>query len=56
VQAAASYGWQASSTNFDEAMKARRPAGWVERSETDHPFQHDAAAAEVMGFTSFSPS
>jgi hypothetical protein len=31
------------------------PVGWVERSETHHPSQHDNAA-EAMGFTSFYPS
>jgi hypothetical protein len=35
--------------------KQRRPVGWVGRSETHHPFQHDNAA-EAMGFTSFYPS
>ena len=30
----------------------KQSVGWVERSETHHPSQHDNAA-EAMGFTSF---
>jgi hypothetical protein len=32
-----------------------QPIGWVERSKTHPPFQHDNAA-EAMGFTAFNPS
>jgi hypothetical protein len=37
------------------SAKQRRLVGWVERSETHHPFRH-GNAAEAMGFTSFYPS
>jgi hypothetical protein len=40
---------------YFEVRAITEPVGWVERSETHHPSQHDNAA-EAMGFASFYPS